>query len=89
MFNGKLGQVCWTLTYKGSGKPLSAHIHVGVPGKDGPVVLPLGSVFVQKGCEFAPRASMARVSSNPGGFYVNIHTRRHLNGAVRGKLHTP
>jgi hypothetical protein len=87
--DGVASQVCWTLTYKGSGKPLSAHVQIGGAGKDGPVVIPLGAVFARKGCEYAPRASMAKVSANPGAFYVNVHTRQHLNGAVRGQLHTP
>jgi hypothetical protein len=81
-------RVCWKLAYTGTGKPLSAHIQIGGPGKEGPVVIPLGSVFVRKGCEYVPLSTMQKVSAHPSRFYVNIHTRQHLNGAVRGQLHT-
>jgi hypothetical protein len=87
--NPKTGEACWTLTYTGIGKPLSAHVHKGAAGEDGPVVIPLGDVYANKGCVLTPEASLAKVSAHPDAYYVNIHTRKQPNGAIRGQLHSP
>ena len=84
--NLKTGKACWKLSVKGLAKTLSAHIHKALPGKTGPVVIPLGARFVTKGCVLVPTKSLKAVGTNPRGYYVNVHTRRYPNGAVRGQL---
>jgi hypothetical protein len=84
--NATKGKACWVLSVENIAKPLSAHIHVGAKGKDGPVIIPLGAKYVKQGCVIAPKKSIRAVANNPGGYYVNVHTRKHLNGAVRGQL---
>jgi hypothetical protein len=71
---------------KGLDKTLSAHVHKAPPGKVGPVVIPLGARFVTKGCVIVPKRSLKAVETNPRAYYVNVHTKRYLNGAIRGQL---
>jgi len=86
-FNRKTSQACWTLKVKGLDKTLSAHVHKAPPGKNGPVVIPLGARFATKGCVTIPMKTLNAVAKNPSGYYVNVHTRKYLNGAIRGQLH--
>jgi hypothetical protein len=83
----KKSKACWTLSVHGIGKPLSAHVHKGPVGKAGPVVIPLGAGFTTKGCVSAPAKTLAAVAKKPGDYYVNVHTTKYLNGAIRGQLH--
>src|SRR6266700_1012327 len=39
----KTSKACWSLSVKGLDKTLSAHVHQALPGKTGPVVIPLGA----------------------------------------------
>jgi hypothetical protein len=83
----KTRQACWTISVKGTSTPFSAHVHRGVAGKNGPVVIPLGDVWARKGCVTAPARSIAAVAAAPKKFYVDVHTRAFVNGVVRGQLH--
>ena len=84
--NPKTGNACWTLAVGGVGTALSAHVHKAPPGEEGPVVIPLGDRFSLKGCVLAPRKTVTGVARHPRAYYVNVHTRKYLNGAVRGQL---
>jgi hypothetical protein len=83
----KTGKACWRLSVKGIGTPLSAHVHKAPPGKAGPVVIPLGARFSPTGCVKLPMKSILAVERNPAAFYVNVHTKKYLDGAIRGQLH--
>jgi hypothetical protein len=83
----KRSRACWTIAVHGIGKPLSAHVHKARPGKTGPVVIPLGAKFMTKGCVKVPLTTARAVAKNPRGYYVNVHTRTYLGGALRGQLH--
>ena len=84
----KSGKACWTLSVRGLDKTLSAHVHKAAKSKNGPVVIPLGARFAKKGCVsgLKPKTINAIVKT-PGAYYVNVHTRKYLNGAIRGQLH--
>ena len=84
--NLKTSKACWTLSVKGLDKTLSAHVHKALPGKTGPVVIPLGAKFVTRGCVKVPNKSLTAVGRNPRAYYVNVHTKRYPNGAIRGQL---
>ena len=86
-FTGR--KVCWDFTISGIGKPLAAHIHRGRAGMAGPVVVPLGAAYRQQGCTTAPAAIAKAITANPGGFYVNVHTKQFPNGAIRAQLGRP
>ena len=84
--NAKTGRACWTIKVRLLIKPLSAHIHKAPPGKIGPVVVPLGDRFATKGCVLVPAKTLLAVERNPSAYYVNVHTKKNLNGAIRGRL---
>jgi hypothetical protein len=82
------GKACWTLSVKGLDKTLSAHVHKASKKKTGPVVIPLGARFAKKGCVTGLKAkTIDAIVRNPGAYYVNVHTKQYLNGAIRGQLH--
>jgi hypothetical protein len=82
------GQVCQTISYAGTGGPLTmAHIHVGDAGVNGPVVVDLQVVpSGQEVCAAANPAVLGEVVANPAGYYVNLHTEDFPNGVLRGQL---
>ena len=82
-------KVCWKFTgIGGIDKPLVSHIHKGTSTVSGPpVVVPLGGKFSATGCIAAPAATAQAIAKNPKGYYVNVHTAKYPNGAIRGQLH--
>lgn len=82
------GKACWTLSVRALDKTLSAHVHKARAGKEGPVVIPLGARFAAKGCVTGLKATTINaIVRNPRAYYVNVHTRKYLDGAIRGQLH--
>jgi hypothetical protein len=81
------GTVCWTFAgIAGIGKATAAHIHRGLPGKAGPVVVPFGATYKAKGCAKAAKSLIAAIESHPNNYYVNVHTAKYPAGAIRGQL---
>jgi hypothetical protein len=82
-------KVCWKFTALGGfDKPLVAHIHRGTAKTAaGPVVVPLGDRYAAKGCTVSTGTIVNGIAKNPKGYYVNVHSNRYPNGAVRGQLH--
>ncbi len=75
------------------------HIHRGAEGVSGPVVVPtaFGSAFaagpgsgsfLRTGAVNDPSgiATLEAIMADPAGYYVNIHTRSHPAGIMRGQL---
>jgi hypothetical protein len=74
-------------------KPLKAHIHQGAKGASGPVVVDLmpaftsgESAYTSKTCVETTADTAAQLIADPGGYYVNIHSDGHPDGAMRGQL---
>jgi hypothetical protein len=84
--NMRSGKACWELTVSGIDKPLSAHVHEGLSGKLGDVVIPLGDTFSRKGCVLSGRRALHAVAVDPESYYVDVHTTKYIQGAVRGQL---
>ena len=82
-----LRRICWTFRLAKVTKPTAAHIHRGIPGRAGPIVIPLGTPYRATGCTAAPVAAIAALVKHPRRFYVNVHNARYPGGAVRGQLH--
>jgi hypothetical protein len=69
-----------------------AHIHEAPPGVAGPIRIPFpnppaaksGSAFF---CTTVAPAILDRLTTNPGGFYVNVHSTAFPGGEIRGQLH--
>jgi hypothetical protein len=70
------------------------HIHQSPAGTNGPIVINFPIVpFNQQVCVTCPSSDcndstiLSQVTSNPSGFYCNIHTSPNFtNGAARGQL---
>lgn len=80
-------QVAWRLTFSRlSGRALAAHIHVGRPGKAGPVLAALCAPCRsgQRGTASITHAQLRTIRA--GGAYVNVHTARNPAGEIRGQL---
>ena len=88
-------EICFTVTVSDlTGPALAAHIHRGPAGTNGPIVVPFVPPFAfsatgtAQGCVSVADSLLNNIRSDPGGFYVNVHTAQHLGGEVRGQLTT-
>jgi hypothetical protein len=88
-FSGTLTgrRLTWSLMYRRlTGPAKAAHIHLGRPGKAGPVAVPLCGP-----CRSGARGSATLTAVQVkavlgGGTYVNVHTAKNPNGEIRGSL---
>jgi hypothetical protein len=75
-----------------------SHVHQGIAGATGPVVIDSGlspmnpvtltggaATFSRTGLTVSP-ATAQGIITNPGGFYFNVHTPLNPGGAIRGQL---
>jgi hypothetical protein len=82
------GTACYIMNIAGLDDVTAAHIHTGGPGETGRPVVTLETPQdgASGGCaKIAPDLSAALLA-NPGGYYVNVHTRAFPSGAIRGQL---
>jgi hypothetical protein len=78
--------LCYDLSWNAAtGQPNAAHIHQGPPNTDGPIVVVL-SPTTKHTCTVVTALVAQGIGSNPGGYYVNLHTQQYLDGAIRGQL---
>lgn len=87
-------QVCVVYIAFTSSPITAAHIHDGDPGAPGPVVVPLEALeqerFLNAECiDTDDAALVADIGANSIGYYVNVHTEDHPDGAIRGNLVDP
>ena len=91
------GQVCFKLEWADIAEPFAGHIHPGVVGVNGPVVVDLlgnadnfrhrDGAGSANGCtEGVAPALIDDIGNHPGAYYVNIHTAAFPGGAIRGNL---
>jgi hypothetical protein len=89
--HGSTGTLTWALSFSHlSGPATAAHVHVGPPGMEGPVAIPLCGP-----CKSPDRGSFSGpIGGNTqllgallhGGAYVNVHTNLNPGGEVRGQI---
>jgi hypothetical protein len=85
--NSATGRVCFKLNWSGIGNPSAAHIHKAAAGKAGPVVIPFfGGTAKKTGCVNASKSLVSAIVKKPSSYYVNVHTAKYPNGALRGQL---
>jgi CHRD domain len=86
-------KVCSDLKATMGEKPLKAHIHQGAKGASGTVVVDLmpdfkpgESAYTSKTCVETTADTASQLIADPAGYYVNIHSDGHPDGAMRGQL---
>ncbi|MFJ6837525.1 CHRD domain-containing protein [Streptomyces sp. NPDC091209] len=90
----KGNKVSVAVTWRGTGRPTSLHIHQGAKGTNGGVKIDFGGLLDRiKGhtvvgtVKVEDRALLDTLKTDPGSFYANLHTTEFPGGAVRGQLH--
>lgn len=89
--NPDSNQVCYSITAPKVSQITAIHIHRGTAGETGPIVvsLPYSPHGQMSGCTAASAQAIQAIIKDPAGYYVNVHTARHPQGAVRGQLEVP
>lgn len=85
--------VTWDITDSGMTGPVTmAHFHNGPEGKNGPVV-----IWLSKKDQATPNAIKGEATLTPeqakqfeaGDWYINVHTKDHPAGEIRGQVKPP
>jgi len=82
-------KLTWTLKFSHlTGPATAAHIHLGVMGASGKVVVPLCGPCKSpvKGTATLTKALLKDLKTHK--LYVNVHTAKNPNGEIRGQLAT-
>jgi CHRD domain len=80
------GSVTGSVTTEGV-QGTMAHIHMGAPGKNGPVIIPLVKSGDTYSAPAGAKLSEAQMQAfKEGKLYVNVHTAQHKGGEVRAQL---
>src|SRR5436190_3469009 len=82
------GRICLDIETQNIATPILQHIHRGVAGTNGPIVVDFTSLLAGggDGCVSADRALVKAIRKNPQGYYFNVHSTEFPGGAVRGQL---
>jgi hypothetical protein len=87
-------RVCFGIVADNLAGATAAHIHRGVAGINGGIVVTLvppnapagGNPGASSGCVVAGAALLAAIRANPSLFYINVHNAAFPDGAIRGQL---
>jgi hypothetical protein len=84
-------ELCYGLAVRDIQDPIFAHIHRGRAGTNGDIVVTLrhprnGDPGASSGCVTLRPELRRSIRRRPSRFYVNVHTRRYPDGAIRGQL---
>jgi hypothetical protein len=81
-------KVCYKLQVSGIAAATAAHIHKGLAGTSGPVVVGLAAPNggTSNGCVAVAHDLAKDLSEHSKNYYVNVHNDEFPNGAVRGQL---
>lgn len=88
--NSDRNEVCYELTIEGAENVKAAHIHSGLDDEAGPVVVDLEFAGDDSGAEACvddvEESILEDISEEPSDYYVNVHSERYPDGALRGQL---
>ena len=86
-------KVTWSVTYSGlSSATTMAHFHQGAEGKNGPVVVWLSKHGTTPKSPITGHATLTAAQAKQftaGDWYVNVHTKDHPSGEIRGQVMPP
>jgi hypothetical protein len=82
--NPGTGEVCWTIEVADVDTVLMAHIHSGASTTTGPILVPLNPYTGD--CTVITQELALAIITDPGSYYVNVHTTTYPAGALRGQL---
>jgi hypothetical protein len=82
------GRMCYLLEVEGLDTVTAAHLHQGADGRNGPpvVTLELMGDDGEDVCVDVEPDLLKKIERNPAGYYVNVHTPKYREGAIRGQL---
>ena len=86
------GSLRWSLRTTGLDSVIAAHIHAGIPGQNGPVIVPLFSGEptndINVRGEITDSAEVQAVLDlfQADSAYVNVHTTAFTDGEIRGQV---
>jgi Cu/Zn superoxide dismutase len=84
---GSTATVSWRLTFSRlTGRAVAAHIHNGVRGRSGPVIVPLCSPCRSGVAGTRTVNASVLAALEAGRAYVNVHTKRNPAGEIRGQI---
>jgi len=84
--------ICWGVTVFGLDTPTELHIHKGIAGVNGDVAIALtpptaGNPGAASGCLAIVDSNLVKeLFEHPQRYYVNLHTTKFPEGAIRGQL---
>jgi hypothetical protein len=88
--NSDENEVCYDIELEGVENVTMAHIHSGSADEAGPVVVNLEYAGDDSGgdacVDGVEESILEDISEDPANFYVNVHSERYPDGAVRGQL---
>jgi hypothetical protein len=87
--NVRRERICYFVAVRKIAPATMAHIHRGVAGENGPVVVdfdPPDDGFSAACVDDVGAELAAEIAGDPSGFYVNVHNEDFPGGAVRGQL---
>jgi hypothetical protein len=81
------GVVCFDIDVMRIAEVIGAHIHEGVAGENGPIVVDfMVTENGLDGCVTADSDLLRDIRRHPSNYYVNVHTTQFPSGAIRGQL---
>ena len=81
-------RICYDIDVSGIATPMRGHIHRGVVGANGAIVVPFfeSDAVDLNDCVTVDRELAKEIMKHPEQFYVNVHNADFPGGAPRGQL---
>jgi len=92
-YNPATRMVTWSITFSKLSSPATmAHFHNGAQGANGPVVVWLSTKGTAPSSPFKGEATLTPDQAQQflaGDWYINVHTKDHPAGEIRGQVMPP
>ncbi|HUB13944.1 MAG TPA: CHRD domain-containing protein [Acetobacteraceae bacterium] len=92
-YNAATREVTWSITFSKLSSPATmAHFHDGAQGTNGPVVVWLSTKGKAPVSPFRGHATLTPDQAQQftsGQWYINVHTKDHPAGEIRGQVMPP